>query len=290
MLCKKIDEKIADVQVWDNNSHLANIKFDGERIQIHKSGDEVILINRRGNIKNSHYLEIVEAVQDFPYDFVIDGEMISWEDDFNLLSKRSHTKCPIKQTELRKTHPVKFVVFDVINMFGKPLMNTPLSERIKFQHNFLVDGKIETAEYKSVMETLREARIQGREGIVIKDMNGLYENRRSDNWLKCKFWKETTIEIVKYTSNNAGIRAEDSDGNVVQISGHQHLPVKEMLDGGDPVVVEIQYQEITKAGRFRMPSYRGSPTIENNIKQEILLEKRREEARNDMIEEAMDLK
>lgn len=271
MLCEKIDEKVADVQEWDNNSHLANIKYDGERIRIHKTGDNVVLMNRRGNVKNSYYLEIVEAVKDFDFDFVIDGEMISWEDNFNLLSKRSHTKCPIKQAELRKSHPVKFVVFDVVKMFGEDLSQKPLKERIKFQHNFEIDGKIEIAEYKSVMETLREARLQGREGIVIKDMNGRYEEgKRSKNWLKCKFWKEAEIEVVKYTPNNAGIRVEDRDGNVVQISGAQHIPVKELLDNGTPVRIEVQYQEITKAGRFRMPSYRGSPTVEEELKLEKL--------------------
>lgn len=260
MLCKSITETEArekPVLSWDG--YKANIKYDGERIKAIKKDGEVFLMNRRGNIKNKNYSEVVEELESYDFDFVIDGEVISIDDDFNKLQKRALTKNPNKQTELRNSIPVKYMVFDILEIEGNALSHKPLKERLKYS-GLIEDGSsitIELAEYKPVNEMLQRAKTEAREGIVIKDMNGIYESKRSKNWLKCKFFKETTIELISYTQNSAGIRCEDIKQNAVQISGRQHLAVKELLDKGLNVEVEIQYLEVTKDGRFRFPSYRG---------------------------------
>lgn len=263
MLCKSITENEATEKCKSPLSfhgQKANIKYDGERIKAIKKDGEVFLMNRRGNIKNGNYTEVVEELETYNFNFVIDGEVISEDDNFNLLQKRALTKDKFKQQQLRKTIPVKYMVFDILEIDDNDLRNKPLKERIDYSGLFKDkdNAVIELAEYKSVGEMLRTAKAQSREGIVIKEMDGRYhENKRHKNWLKCKFFKETTIELISYTPNNAGIRCEDALKNAVQISGQQHLAVKEILDKGQSVEVEIQYLEITKDGRFRFPSFRG---------------------------------
>lgn len=259
MLCKSITESEAESRsFWDG--FLANTKFDGERIKAIKKDGEVFLVNRRGNIKNNNYREVVDELEDIEGNFEIDGEVISMNDNFDELQRRSLTKDKFKQMELRKSIPVKYMVFDILKVDLLDLRNSALKRRIEFE-NVICDkhqNHIEFAEYKPVLEILRRAKIEGREGIVIKDMSETYhDNKRHKGWLKCKFFKETTLELINYTENPAGIRCEDKDKNAVQISGTQHLEVKQLLDTTGKAVVEIQYLEKTKDGRFRFPSFRG---------------------------------
>ena len=98
---------------------------------------------------------------------------------------------------------------------------------------------------------------EDREGIIVKDMESKYEERRSHSWLKCKFFKKITLTLKKYERNNAGIRCEDNDGNVVQVSGLQHQKVREQIDNEGECKVKVQYLEMTQKGRLRNPSYVG---------------------------------
>ena len=281
MLCKSITEtetrEKADLPLSFHNKK-ANIKYDGERIKAFKTNGEVFLINRRGNVKNGNYPEVVEELETYDFDFVIDGEVISEDDNFNLLQKRALTKNPNKQRELRNSIPVKYMVFDILEIDDNNLRDKPLKERINYKGLFEDNDNrtLEIAEYKPVGEMLRIAKREGREGIVIKNMDGrYYENKRHENWLKCKFFKETTIELISYTINNAGIRCEDKEKNAVQISGQQHLEVKQLLDNGKSVLVEIQYLEKTKDNRFRFPSFRGIKKLERETKEELKEDKYR---------------
>ena len=123
--------------------------------------------------------------------------------------------------------------------------------------NSLYGEQLDIARYYEIFEVLEKARNDGREGIVLKKMDSKYIGNRSNDWLKCKFFKETEIVLQSYTPNNAGIRCEDAQQNAVQISGEQHKEVKEFLDNDGECEVYIQYLEKTKDGRLRFPSYRG---------------------------------
>lgn len=285
MLCKSITESEANTRLyWDG--YLANIKFDGERIKAIKKDGEVFLVNRRGNIKTSNYLEVVNELEDIDGDFEIDGEMISFNDNFDELQRRALTKDKFKQMELRKSIPVKYMVFDILSIDLLNLRNMPLKKRIEFEGVVCDKGHkyIEFAEYLPVKDILRRAKREGREGIVIKNMDETYhENKRHNAWLKCKFFKETTLELINYTINPAGIRCEDRQKNAVQISGKQHLEVKQLLDTKGTARVEIQYLEKTKDGRFRFPSYRG--LIDSEGIKEAREDKARFDGEDDMLSE-----
>jgi hypothetical protein len=111
--------------------------------------------------------------------------------------------------------------------------------------------------YDDIDNLLAMAIEENGEGIVIKNMDGCYESKRSKNCYKHKLFKETTITITGYEINNAGIRATDDKQNAVQISGKQSEEVKFLLDTKGMAIANIQYLEKTKDERFRFPSFRG---------------------------------
>lgn len=261
MLCEKIEEKDLDKL---NGDWKANIKYDGERIVAIVKNGEVFLLNRRGKEKNSYYAEIVEALKKYP-DCILDGEVVSFDEKFETLQRRALTSNKEKQEQLRKEIPVRYMVFDILQFEGNGLTHLPLKERIKYFDKFKQEEyprKINFVSYSEINHLLElTKRINSVEfsieGLVIKNMDSKYQQRRSNDWLKLKFFKETEMRLTSYTLNNAGIRCEDDLGNAVQVAGKQHKEVKDRIDSVGYCEVFIQYLDITKENRFRFPSYRG---------------------------------
>lgn len=54
----------------------AQEKFDGERVMAIKKRGEIFLVNRRGNILNDRFAEIVGDLMTIEEDFIIDGEIV----------------------------------------------------------------------------------------------------------------------------------------------------------------------------------------------------------------------
>jgi len=275
MLCGKISQEDYK-DTYFNACWKANIKYDGERIIAIKKDGEVFLVNRRGNIKNSNYAEVVESLNAFEEDFIIDGEVITFDDNFNKLQRRALTKNPIKQKQLRNEIPVIYMAFDILNIDDEDLRNKSLSYRSEILKDLIKNktASIGFAEYEDINQCLCYAKNVNHntpnaiEGIIIKNMESKYENKRSNNWLKLKFFKNTDLKLISYTTNPAGIRCEDKIQNAVQISGEQHKEVKNQIDNIGYCDVTIQYLEQGKTGRYRFPSFVKLTELNKNNKQE----------------------
>jgi len=267
MLCQSTTEE--ESKNFADTDYQAQIKYDGERIIAVIIDKEVILINRRGKICNLHFQEIVEDLKVLP-NCIIDGEIISLDDDFSKLMKRAMTKTPSKLIPLQTEVPIKYMVFDVLGI-GKATnkINLPLRDRIT-ELNGLFHGlefkHTEIAKYGNIPNMLIQAHEEKREGLIIKNLNALYEGRRSEGWKKLKFFQETTLIVTKFTENPKGIRVEDDKGNACQIAGEQCNEVKEKINSNGSAEIYIQYlTQNTETHRFRFPSYRGLIKEKNDI-------------------------
>lgn len=260
MLCES-EQNEQNIAKLDKDRYKANIKFDGERVMAIKDGSKIILANRRGNIITHKFREVVEALEKIEGSFIIDGEIIAMNDNFNLLQRRALTKDLSKIAELEKIIPVKYMVFDILFLgdFGdRKVLMTPLRERCKILRALFEDSEhMEMVEYDDINNLLSFVIENEREGIVIKDMNGIYEHKRSKLWLKHKLFKETTITITSFTDNPKGIRAEDTEGNAVQIAGHHADTIKAKMEQDGSALINVQYLTKSKDGRMRFPSFRG---------------------------------
>lgn len=271
MLCEKTTESELPYLQGD---YLANIKYDGERVLSIIENGQVIMLNRTGKIVNSHFKEVEAELRKLP-NCIIDGEVISYNNNFQRLQSRALTQNQTKQGILQKEIPCLYAIFDMIKFGEQDLKNKPLNVRLGFLDKlglkkavYLPYGERKEGEdtfntplfvcsYIPIQECLKIAKENKCEGIIIKDLNAVYENRRSRAWLKLKFFQEAEITLTKFTTNNAGIRAEDNKGNVVQISGEQAKPIAERLLKGEQVSVYIQYLTMGDTGRMRFPSFRG---------------------------------
>jgi len=259
MLCESIHDE-ADVLKLDNKKFIANIKYDGCRVMAIKKGEDIVLFGRGDTIYNSKFKEVVEELKQIKEDFIIDGEIISIDDDFGKLQKRVLTKDLKKIAQLQKDIPIKYMIFDIISIDGRSIKDEALKNRIEILNDLFKNysfNNIESVEYGDISLMLQKAKDKNGEGIIIKDINGTYESKRSKNWIKYKLFKETTLTITGFTENNAGIRGTDNEDNAVQISGHNSDEVKAVMEKNGYCEILVQYLSISKDGKMRFPSYRG---------------------------------
>ena len=252
MLCKAItEENFNDMNL---SNHYSNLKFDGERILIIKKADRIKILNRNGIEKSEIYIEIKEAIDKLDFDFVIDGEMVTKDNLFNSLQHRSNCK-PTK--ERLRNYPIKFMVFDVLEIRGQNLINLTLTDRKNYLRDFEGLDNIEVVRFyenEDIRKLWEKVKVDEKEGIILKLKNSKYQFKRSNDWIKCKNFKEKVIEFNLYEMNNAGIKLSNGF-NEVQVQGLERAEkIKERIDDGEKVKINVQYLEITKKGKLRFPS------------------------------------
>jgi len=274
-LCGMITEKdFVDDENYYNLNFTSNIKFDGERIMAKCENGEVILINRNKRSCNGNFPEIVDELKKIKGNFIIDGEIISKDDDFNKLQKRALTKDKNKQKELIKEIPVCYMIFDILKFEDINCKNSELKIRIEKLKEFeelikskLVDEElIKVAEFLKPKEMYEKAKKENREGIIIKRTDYTYREGRFEDWKKLKFFEEEELEVISYTKNNAGIRVEDSKGRAIQINKHNEdcNDVADVIDKEGKAIIIIQFLEKTADDKYRFPSFRGIKKLKLN--------------------------
>ena len=179
---------------------LYELKFDGIRAMAIKNDWKVSLISRNGNKLDARFPEIVGAVKNLPVrEYVIDGEVVALDED----GRSSFQLLQGLEMEGRKA-PLRFYVFDLLQLDGKSLLGLPLEQRkqvlAKICENvgdpIRYSGEI-SGDVKSL---LAEVKRRGLEGLIGKQRNSVYEpGRRSGTWIKLKCVNEQEFVIGGYT-------------------------------------------------------------------------------------------
>src|SRR5438309_5273847 len=179
---------------------LYELKFDGIRAMAIKSDRKVSLISRNGNKLDARFPKIVEAVKNLPVrEYVIDGEVVALDED----GRSSFQLLQGLEMEGRKA-PLRFYVFELLQLDGKSLLGLPLEQRkqvlAKICENvgdpIRYSGEI-SGDVKSL---LAEVKRRGLEGLIGKQRNSVYEpGRRSGTWIKLKCINEQEFVIGGYT-------------------------------------------------------------------------------------------
>lgn len=104
---------------------------------------------------------------------------------------------------------------------------------------------------------LEQAKEKGWEGIVIKDLNGIYESKRSNLWLKLKLKIERVVNFNIYEVNNKGLRLSDEKDNAVQMSQLDLVKIiKKEIDENGFIKCEVECMEIFDSGKMRQPVFK----------------------------------
>ena len=170
-------------------------KYDGIRILAYKEATRVTLLTRNDLDRSDSFKGITEAIRALhDATVLLDGEVVAFDAQgvsrFQLLQRGDES--------------LRFAVFDCLYRNGSDLRSEPLMRRRR---------ELETAVGEPPRQLLlsrrlapngltayRIAKREGFEGIVAKDSDSPYEERRSRKWLKVKTHQEEEFVIGGFTA------------------------------------------------------------------------------------------
>lgn len=197
-LAERLPTPKAILEKFDGKAHV-QFKYDGFRVQIHKNGDKVRLFSRNLEETTEMFPDILEGVRNQikAKTAIFDSEALAYNPESNeFLPFQETTKRRRKHgiEEAAKTMPLRAMVFDIMYLEGKSLMDLPVEERVKYLtkeiHGDEVlipqPGEI-TSDADRIQTLFEEALSEGLEGLIVKRPDSKYEaGARNFNWVKQK--------------------------------------------------------------------------------------------------------
>jgi DNA ligase-1 len=207
-------------------------KFDGARVQVHRSGDEVAVFSRRLNNVTHAVPEIVDAVRALPGEnLILDGEVLSLAPDgrprpFQMTMRRFGRKLDVDG--MRAELPLTPFWFDLVYWNGQPLIDEPQARRFQTLREISPPANLVpytvTADPRHAEEFLHQALKRGHEGVMAKAVDSSYAaGRRGQSWLKIK--QARTLDLVV-------LAAEWGHGRRQGWLSNLHLGARDTAKGG----------------------------------------------------------
>ncbi|MCM4084466.1 ATP-dependent DNA ligase [Paractinoplanes hotanensis] len=192
-----------------------DVKLDGIRIQVHRSGDEVAVFTRSLDDITARMPEVVEAVRKLPLrEVVLDGEAMTLDAagrprPFQETSSRAATRgaAASRKTAVARgaaqggAPPLALVpfFFDVLHLEGADLLDEPgrvrwaaLADALPAE---LLVGRTAVTSEEEAAAAFAAALAAGQEGVVIKASEAPYDvGRRGSAWVKVK--PRHTLDLV----------------------------------------------------------------------------------------------
>jgi len=189
---------------FDHPDWLFEVKWDGYRAVAEIRGGDVSLYSRNLLPLNEKFPPIVESLRKFPFDAVLDGEIVVVDDqgqpDFELL----------QNYRTSGSGHLLYYVFDLLHFQGHDLTGLPLIRRKEFLKKILPQApKIRFSDHVRGDGVLffRVARDKGLEGIIAKHGESVYRiGTRSRQWLKLKTRLTQEGVITGFTAPRGGRR------------------------------------------------------------------------------------
>lgn len=256
---------------------LAELKLDGIRLTLSTCEGRVQLYTRHETPCTMQFPELHNLV--LPEDTVLDGELIVTDTDgkpeFESAMKRFSTKGDRKIQSLLSTHPVQFVVFDILIYQGENVTSQPLYQRRELLHKVISEqGHLSfcqgiEGQGEALFHIVQQQKL---EGIVLKKLDSPYEiGRRSYNWLKVIDYTFTDVLITGIRKEELGYRLSFPDRRYAgimelplppndrkalwSILSHAKIDEDEKWIHLNPIRCKVKSRGLTKQGYLRIPVF-----------------------------------
>ncbi|MGC9121677.1 MAG: ATP-dependent DNA ligase [Thermogladius sp.] len=199
---KEILEKVGGVG-------FVEYKYDGERAQIHKKGDEVVIFSRRLENITHQYPDVVDYVRRGvkAEEAIVEGEIVAIDPDtgeFKPFQELMHRKRKHDVQSVVKEIPVRVYLFDLLYLNGVDYTIKPLPERRRALEEVIEKNEgLDIAEYITVKNPVElekffmEAISDGAEGVMVKAVHkdSVYQ-AGTRGWLWVKFKRDYRSEMI----------------------------------------------------------------------------------------------
>jgi DNA ligase-1 len=218
MLATAQEDSAEAAETMAGRTFYAEDKFDGIRAQVHKQGDQVVIYTRTMEQCEASYPDVVAAVTTLPGDFLIDGEIVPYENGsvlpFAHIQRRLGRK--VLTPKIIRENPLKLIAFDLLYQDGQLLMDEPLRQRRQRLEalinadpacGVLLSRAVEVSRQDEIDASFCNARDCRNEGLMLKDPDSPYSpGRRGQSWLKLKTHLPTLDCVVTAAETGHGKR------------------------------------------------------------------------------------
>lgn len=206
MLAQRVD-KLETIKDKMPDKISVEEKYDGERVQVHKKGNDIKLFSRRLSDVTNQFPDIVEQVNKLigRKSVILDGEAVAYDfkkKEYRKFQELMQRRRKYDIEEYTEKVPVKYMVFDIIYDNGKSLLNKNYSERrkklekiVKKRKYMAAAGRITTKNMEELEDFFDDCIERGLEGIICKNPKSSYQpGARKWSWIKWK--KEYASEMA----------------------------------------------------------------------------------------------
>lgn len=195
----------------DDDAWCYEVKWDGVRALVAVEAGRLGITSRNGNDVTGSYPELQGvAAQLGSRQVLLDGEIVAFNaenrSDFGLLQARMHVGSP--GAALLRSTPVQLLLFDVLHLDGRSLLDAPYDERRAVLEGLGLEGEhwsVPAAFAGGGQSLLDATRAQGLEGILAKRCDARYlPGRRSKAWLKVKHVRRTSAVVAGWKPGVGG--------------------------------------------------------------------------------------
>jgi bifunctional non-homologous end joining protein LigD len=278
------------------------VKWDGVRAIAYSEPGHIRLQSRSGNDVTPAYPELRALNRTLgSRSAILDGEIIAFGEggrpSFEALQPRMHQRGEAAVRRLMQTVPVTYVVFDLLWLDGRSLMDLPYAQRRERLQELGLEGEhwrtpeLQIGDGAGLLAATHEL---GMEGIVGKRLDSRYTpGRRDGGWVKIKNHRRQELVIGGWTEGK-GVRAQrigalelgvyDEEGELRHAgrvgTGFDEAELERLAallaplaQGDSPftgpqpprgahfvaprLVCEVEFGEWTRAGKIRQASYKG---------------------------------
>ena len=236
-------------KAFDNPDWLFEIKWDGYRAIAFIEGGRVRLMSRTQNDLTAQFPELgglprfVKAGR-----AILDGEIVALDEEgrpsFSLMQQRTGFRAGKRRMPRREGVPVIYYAFDLLYLDGLDLRRVALEQRKQLlQETIVVGGVIQFSDHyaEKGLDLFEAAKQRGLEGILAKKRRGVYEEKRSRDWLKIKITQRQECVVGGYTDPEGSreyfgalvLSLYDKKGRLIHVgqvgTGFDHKTLKEMF-------------------------------------------------------------
>jgi len=178
---------------------IAEYKLDGERVQIHKQSDKIILFSRRLENITQYYPDIVERIGKTlnVNEGIFEAEIVPINEntgEFLPFQELMHRRRKYKLDKAVSQYPITVNFFDVLYYDKKDCLNLECSERRKILEQIVHEDNFSklvpmlfVKNENEVEDFLENSINSGCEGLMLKSPSAPYRaGMRGSNWLKLK--------------------------------------------------------------------------------------------------------
>src|SRR6266849_416397 len=191
---------------FDDPEWLFEIKWDGYRAVAFIENGKVRLVSRNQNDLTAQYPEL-HSLPSFVQaeTAILDGEIAALDEQgrasFSLMQQRTGIREAGRRTASRRDIPVLYYVFDLLYLDGYDLRRVSLEQRKQVLAEITnAAGPLRYSDHFAQGKALFDvAKQKGLEGILAKRRDSIYEERRTQAWLKIKITQTLDCVIGGYT-------------------------------------------------------------------------------------------